>query len=97
MPTCFAVAIPQLPPVPNPLSIPALPASFPPNIPIGVGQLGLPCCFISIPAINPADYLPPIPLPPGSVINTALILLMEEYINLMLAYADLIQVPCPLE
>ena len=80
------------------ISIPglSLPTSVP-GIPAVSGSIP-PCCGGSIGgAINPKDFLPPLPIPPGPVVPTAIIVALQTIISELNAVIDYIAIPCPLD
>ena len=87
----------NLPTIPD-VEIPGL--SLPnvaPAVPQIAGNIPL-CCGGQIgAAINPNDFIPPLPIPPGPVVPTAIIILLGELINALNSAIDTVAIDCPLD
>lgn len=88
------IKAPKLPitTLPSPLKL-QLPKIALPSLQVGVNL----CCQITIPIPNPFDFIPLPPMPPGPVINIAILQVLAEAEAAINEYLDALQIDCPLE
>jgi hypothetical protein len=80
----------DIPGLSTPTVTPGLPS-------VALGGL-LPCCGGTIGgAINPADFLPPLPIPPGPIVPTPIIVALQLLITTLNAAVDALPLSCPLD